>query len=468
MKKLMIISISFLLLWGGWYICYPYYLMWLEGFSFFSTLPDFVPVSLSLKSDFFHYIGSFLLQFYTSSIWGAAVQALLPVAALMCIWMTVKRLFMDPDSLFWLPFAAMPAVVYAQLDDMTLAKTCAIVAALAVLAAVVYVVTFFVKTRVPFPAVLRHKVLIYIVPSVCVLLSLNFIRTAPLCRQYEDITRLTYMAEHERWDDIMQSVSRKDAISNEYKRKYMLLSLIETGNLPEMAFKYGLSSSGDFVFTDAADPLALQYNARYYRALGLYNGVIYCAYQQSLQSLPGICSDAVRTLADTYIELNDQTLAKKYIDIMDHAPCNGKWVRECRARIDAAGGSKICYTVEEDRFVLQDFYKDIASLVTRYPDEKKYADILLCGLLADRDGNTFFNVFDMVYKSLYNDGKKIPELYQEALCLIASQEPEILDMYKVDENVRDSYKDFAALKSQGRQSQAKKKYSDTYWAYSYR
>jgi hypothetical protein len=248
----------------------------------------------------------------------------------------------------------------------------------------------------------------------------------------------------------------------------MLLSLIETGNLPEMAFKYGLSSSGDFVFTDAADPLALQYNARYYRALGLYNGVIYCAYQQSLQSLPGICSDAVRTLADTYIELNDQTLAKKYIDIMDHAPCNGKWVRECRARIDAAGGSEICYTVEEDRFVLQDFYKDIASLVTRYPDEKKYADILLCGLLADRDGNTFFNVFDMVYKSLYNDGKKIPELYQEALCLIASHQPEILDMYKVDENVWDSYKDFAALMSQGRQSQAKKKYSDTYWAYSYR
>lgn len=57
---------------------------------------------------------------------------------------------------------------------------------------------------------------------------------------------------------------------------------------------------------------------------------------------------------------------------------------------------------------------------------------------------------------------------QEALCLIASHEPEILDMYKVDENVWDSYKDFAALMSQGRQSQAKKKYSDTYWAYSYR
>ena len=468
MKKLMIISISFLLLWGGWYICYPYYLMWLEGFSFFSTLPDFVPVSLSLKSDFFHYVGSFLLQFYTSSILGAAVQALLPVAAILCIWTMVKRLFMDPDSLFWLPFAAMPAVVYAQLDDMTLAKTCAIVAAVAVLAAVVYVVTFFVKARVQFPAFLRHNLLIYIMPAVCVLLSLNFIRTAPLCRQYEDVTRLTYMAEHERWDDIMQSVSRKDAISNEYKRKYMLLSLIETGNLPEMAFKYGLSSSGDFVFTDAADPLALQYNARYYRALGLYNGVIYYAYQQSLQSLPGISSDAVRTLADAYIGLKDSELAKKYVDGLDHAPCNGKWVRERRARLEAISGFKEDYAMEGERFVLQDFYKDMSALVTRYPQEKMYADILLCALLADKDGNNFVSVFDMVYGSVYKDAPTVPELYQEALCLVASHEPEILEMYRIDEKVWARYKDFAAMMSQGKTSQALRKYADSYWVYSYR
>ena len=375
---------------------------------------------------------------------------------------------MDPNTLFWMPFAVMPAVVYAQLEDMTLVQTCAIVAAVAVLAAVVCVVTFFVKARVQFPAFLRHKLLIFIVPAVCVLLSLNFIRTAPLCRQYEDVARLAYMAEHERWDDIMQSVGRKDAVFNEYKKKYMLLSLIETGSLPDHAFKYGLSSSADFVFADAADPLALQYNARYYRALGLYNAVIYYAYQQSLQSLPGISSDAVRTLADAYIGLKDFELAKKYVDVLDHAPCNGKWVRERRARLDAISGFKTDYEMEGERFVLQDFYKDMSALVTRYPQEKMYADILLCALLADKDGNNFVSVFDMVYDSVYKDAPAVPELYQEALCLVASHEPEILEMYRIDETVWTRYKDFAALMSQGRQSQAKKKYSDTYWAYSYR
>ena len=375
---------------------------------------------------------------------------------------------MDLDTLFWMPFAVMPAVVYAQMDDMTLVQTCAIAAAVALLAAVVFVVTIFVKSRVQLPAFLRHKLLIFIVPAVCVLLSLNFIRTAPICRQYEDVACLAYMAEHEMWDDIMQSVGRKDAVSNEYKKKYMLLSLIETGNLPDHAFKYGLSSSADFVFADAADPLALQYNARYYRALGLYNAVIYYAYQQSLQSLPGISSDAVRTLADAYIGLKDFELAKKYVDVLDHAPCNGKWVRERRARLDAIKGFKTDYAMEGERFVLQDFYKDMSALVTRYPQEKMYADILLCALLADKDGNNFVSVFDMVYDSVYKDAPAVPELYQEALCLVASHEPEILEMYRIDETVWTRYKDFAAMMSQGKTSQALRKYADSYWVYSYR
>ena len=468
MKKLIITLIPFLLLWGGWYICYPYYLMWIGGFSFFSTLPDFVPLSLNLKSDFFHYIGAILLQLYSSAFWGAAVQALLPIAAVLCIWVVVKRIFKDPDSLFWLPFVAMPAIVHAQLDDMTLVKTVIILTSLLLLATAVYAVTCLVKPSVSLPRFLRHRMLVFIVPFVSVLLSLYFVKTAPLCNSYEEVTRLTYMAQHERWDDIMESVSRKDALSDGYKRKYLLRSLIQTDNLPEHAFKYGLSSSDDFVFADVDGPLSIQYNVLYYRALGLYNAVIYYAYQQSLQSLPGICSDAVRTLADAYLGLKDYTLAKKYIDIVDRSLCNRRWIRERRARLDAIEGFTPQYTMEGSPFVLQDFYKDMSAMVTRYPGEKKYADILLCALLADKDGNTFVSVFDMVYETCYKHLTAVPELYQEALCLVASHEPEVLQMYGIDEKVWARYNDFAAMMSQGKTSQAMRKYADTYWVYSYR
>ena len=100
--------------------------------------------------------------------------------------------------------------------------------------------------------------------------------------------------------------------------------------------------------------------------------------------------------------------------------------------------------------------------------EKKYADILLCALLADKDGNTFVSVFDMVYETCYKHLTAVPELYQEALCLVASHEPEVLQMYGIDEKVWARYNDFAAMMSQGKTSQAMRKYADTYWVYSYR
>lgn len=468
MKKLIIIIISFLLLWGGWYICYPYFLMWLEGFSFFSTLQDFVPISLHLPADVFHYMGSFLLQLYSSPVMGAAVQALAPIVSLLCIWLVVKRLFTDPDTLFWLPFLALPALVYSQLNDINLEKTCMILTVSVVLAAVIYLVTCFVKPSCNLPGFMHHKLVFILVPMLSVLLSLCLIKTGPLSSQHEDVARLTYMGRQGNWDEIIQTVSRKDALSDDYKKKYMLLALAQTDSLPEYAFKYGLKSSEDFIITDIAGPWDMQYNIQFYRMLGLHNAVIYYAYQQSLQSLPGICSDAVRTLADTYIELNDYTLAKKYVDLLSHSLCNGKWLREHYVELESIKGLEPEYVMIGNQFVLQDFYKDLSSLVTRYPDEKKYVDILLCGLLADKDGNTFMDVFDMVYEKHYKDAPHMPDVYQEALCLVASHEPEIRDIYGIDENVWGRYCDFSAMMTQGKVSLAKRKYADTYWVYSYK
>ena len=88
-------------------------------------------------------------------------------------------------------------------------------------------------------------------------------------------------------------------------------------------------------------------------------------------------------------------------------------------------------------------------------------------MLAEKDGNTFYNIFNLVAKSLYSDAAQIPVLYQEALLLIASKEPEILNVYKIDEEVWKRFSDFTNLMSSGKTSQAKRKYAGTYWAYVY-
>jgi hypothetical protein len=103
----------------------------------------------------------------------------------------------------------------------------------------------------------------------------------------------------------------------------------------------------------------------------------------------------------------------------------------------------------------------------RYPKDAKYADYLLCAVLANKDAGTFFKIFNVVAPRIYTEGQRIPRIYQEALLLIASKEPVVLKVYKIDDDVWKRFTDFTELMSQGKTAQAKRKYADSYWAYVY-
>ena len=466
MKKLIIIFSVFVLMWGGWFVSYPYFMRWLEGFSFFSTLPDFTGLHFQLPYDFFRYVGSFLLQFFAYPAAGAAIQALFPILTALCIWVVIKRIFKDSDRLFWISFIIVPVVVNSQLDDLTLVKTIQILVLSAAVALVVFIVTSFKRPCVRLPDFLGKAWMSYVVPAVSICVALVVLQTGPLSTQHESIARLTYMGEHKDWDGILKSVSRQDALSNEYKRKYVLLALSETGNLPDYAFRYGLKSSNDFLFHNPDGPLALKFNILFYRALGLQNAVVYYAYQQSLQSLPGLSYDAMRTLTDAYIELKDYRLAKKYMDILEHSTCNDGWLEERRMKLYSIMETSPDYHLSGEQFVLEDFYRDMSALIARYPENRKYVDYILCGLLADKNGNMFLNVMNMVKKYHYADSS-MPSLYQEALCLVATYEPKVLEIFNLDERIMARFTDFTRMMNSGKASQAKRKYADTYWAYVY-
>jgi His/Glu/Gln/Arg/opine family amino acid ABC transporter permease subunit len=203
------------------------------------------------------------------------------------------------------------------------------------------------------------------------------------------------------------------------------------------------------------------------RSLGMNNPAIYSVYQQAVQSLPGLSFDTVRCLADIYLEQKDYVMAKKYIDILDHTTCHRKWVKERRARLETIKGSVPEYRMGGQQFILQSFLPDISAMVDLYPQEKKYADYLLCGILAQKDGSTFYNVFQVIASHLFPDGKDIPELYQQALLLVASHDQNVLTKYMIDEHVWKRFADFTELMSQGRTAQAKRKYAGTYWGYVY-
>lgn len=467
MKKI-ILLITFVILWAAWYLCYPHYLVWLEGYGFFSTLPDFTDIYMDFPRDVPRYVGAFLLQFYAVPGVGPAVQALLPLLSVLCLYMIVRRLFKDSDGLLWIPFVALPIYVFNQMDDMTLTRSvtilsCAVAGMLAAM-----LCTLKARPFAGMPEFLRNRYLALsvIIASVCIS-TVIIVKKSPLNGQYEDIAHLECLAENKDWDKILEMVSVQESVKDEFKRKYVLLALSQTGMLPDYAFRYGLSSPDDFVYTNAEDPFKLNFNILFYRSLGMNNPAVHQAYQQAVQSLPGATFHSLRTLADIYLENKDYVMAKKYLDILDHSTCHGKWVRERRPLLEAIKDAIPEYKEKDDDFILDSFFRDISSMLDRNIGDTRYADLIMCGVLSRKDGNTFFQVFNAVAPSLYSTGRKIPDLYQEALLLIAGKEPEVMQMYRIDEDVCERFEDFTDLIRAGKVVQAKRKYSGTYWAYVY-
>lgn len=464
MKKLIIILV-FIVLWAGWLIGFPYYLMWLEGISLFTTLPDFTSVHFHFPDDVFRYAGSFILQFYKNPAAAAAIHTAFPMLCILCWWAIVKRLFKNPDTLLWIVFLPLPAILYFLENDMDLGKSCMVVALSATLAAVAAVVSLFVKNKISLPDFMHKTWLSIAVPAVCTVLSLVFIYTGPINTHYDELAELEYLARKQKWDKVLEKVPPKEAKANLFKRKYALLALSETGRLAYDAFRYSLSGPDDFYFQKPVSPLTFNYNMLFYQHLGMENPLIMLAYQQETLSKTGLSFGAARTMADAYIRLKDYDLAKKYIDILSHSTCHHRWVRERISQLEAIRDVEPEYPQVGPRFIMQDFFVNMSSMVSRYPEDRKIADYLLCGVLAQKDGNKFYEAFSIIAEEQYPDGKGLPRLYQEALCPISKHVDGLLQKYHIDDEVWEKFVDFNNLMNSGKSHIAKRRYADTYWAY---
>ena len=462
-KKTLAFAVTTILLWAAWFFCYPYFLRWLEGFNFFSSLPDFSALNLDLPGKGLRYVASFLLQFFGYPAAGAAIMAILPLIVILSSWCVIRRLFKESDSLLWLAFLPLPFAVNAQMGDITLVPSVAwaVISVLAALA--VHVVTIFVKARIPVPGFLGAKWLSPIVSAVIVCVSVFIVWDGEQNRRYEEITRLEYLADNQEWDEILKDVSRTNAIRNDYKRRYLLLALSEKGMLADYAFTCGLSGSGDFVFSDAKDPLQQNFNMAFYHCLGVANPVIYYAYQQSLQSVIGLSSRSLRYLADTYLELGDYTLARKYMDILGRSGCNRRWVEKRQEKLESIKGSEPEYVMAEEKLPWGQFLPDMTALAERHPENRKYADYMLCSLLADRHGFEFYEAFKAMAPEMYSE--RIPVIYQQALLMFIGHKPEELVKYNIDQPVMTAFMEYTDMLRKGMDSQARRKYAGTYWAY---
>ena len=114
----LISAIVFVIFWAVWFVCYRYYLIWLEGYSFFSTLPDFASQYLDSAEGIPGYVGAFLHQFYSMPLIGAAIQSFFLVWPVVCVGIMLQRLFKEPMRLMWIAFLPMIFIARRQFWDL--------------------------------------------------------------------------------------------------------------------------------------------------------------------------------------------------------------------------------------------------------------------------------------------------------------------------------------------------------------
>ena len=461
-------ALLLLIFWAVWFFCYPNFLIWLEGYSYFSTLPDFTSLYKSIPEGVPGYIGAFLHQFYRWPAAGAAIQAFFSIWPVVCIGIILIRIFDKPKGLLWMAFLILPVYVYRQFWDLLLYYGVLYSAVATVLMLVVTAVTAIRRPAWKLPQWLGYKwinaavMLAATIYSVYILTGLD-----PKNAEQEELTRLENLGNGRQWQEILDSVSPKDARQNQIKSRYALLALTETGYLTEYAFRYGLSGLESFLFYDTPDPLCLNFNALFYQCMDMHNAVIQQSYQQGVQSVPGIGFASLRRLADTYLELKDYELARKYLDILAHSTCHGAWVKERLPKLESIKGEEPAYQYDEHKALIADFPHTISSMVDRNVENRKYTDLLLCAYLANEDGDKFLNILRYITPYQYPEGTPLPRLYEEAVILISIVDPSVLQEFVISEQTRARFADYVSMMNTGRGTQALKKYADTYWAYPY-
>lgn len=450
-----------------WLLAYRNTLWWMEGMSFFSTLPDFAVLQARLPEGIFKYAGAYLLQFYHSPILGALLQTLFAWIVMMCadvvVWRLVRRV-----NLSWLAMVPVALFValqcgYRYVDGSLVWCVVSIVVALAVALFTRRPDTYAVTKGGHW----RYGVILpfaLIVVGVAVSLSVRENRVR------ERLHRVERLAEDENWDRILEIVTPEVSAADPVRRRYAMLALGERGELAEEVFRYGITDAEDFFFAGSRDIVGCNYNALLARSLGLDNEVVHQSFQLNSLAPLGYSFRSMRRITDAFLDMGNMPLADKYMRVLLHSSCHRSWVEERVARMVDIMTNPV--DQEEDRILTcstseTPLLMDMACLYDARPDNRLCADLLLCGLLASREMDKFAMLFPRVFADAYPAGSVLPRYYEEALLVLARSNPDLLKRYSVSRFRIESFDKFAALMDAGRYDDARAAYPDSYWSYLY-
>lgn len=497
MKKIILThsAIAVPMLFVFWLTVYPHTMRWMEEYSFFSTLPDFLHLQVRLPADAVKYAGAFLLQFYRWPVVGALLQTLFAWIVLVCADVAVCRL-LRRERLIWTAFIPVAVFVAGQCGYRDLEKSLLWCLWAVAVAAVLHIFVrrpdddrFRAPEAVAAKPVKRGRdakvkerrshagavntLCRYVLPCAALLAGMWVSYADKEFMVRERIHRAEHLAEAREWDRLLEVVTPEAAAEDPVRRRYALLALSETGQLADRMFEYGVESPDDFFFPHSDDFVGIYFNSLFYENLGIDNEVVHMMYLLNEHSVFGFSFRTLRRMADAFLRQGDAVLAEKYLNVLSSSVCNGGWVRSRMAQLDDLKSGAVrpdpfvagdlCVGSQAEAPILMDMY----SLSQAEPDNRKYVDLLLCGFLSAGLLDDFEKMFAEFAPRFYADAERLPAHYEEALLLVSLRNPELAGRYKINPAKKREFDRFSQFMNKGLRGAVKQNWPNSFWAYLY-
>lgn len=278
----------------------------------------------------------------------------------------------------------------------------------------------------------------------------------------EEVYYFSELAENGQWSELLSEVNSQGEINNNIYLQYALLAEAGLGTLADNIFHYPINNPENICPRFDKTPQSTDFCRIYYRELGMYDEAFHHAFQYGMMAsqFNGFCHASMRHMIDYSIKVGDKPLAEKYLWIMERTSCHDDFVAEQREKLNHITTKQD--TIRAVNFVRANaFNGEIAYLLDMDRNNKRLLDYLLCGLLLNKQLETFKTVINE-YSTVYND-VPLPRAYAEAAAMINHLHPGLLNEHiTYDPKYNKDFEDFTRLHNSKQDDSA---YQGTFWYY---
>lgn len=288
----------------------------------------------------------------------------------------------------------------------------------------------------------------------------------------EQVYRYDYYARHDRWQDIVDH-SLTHGVRDQDALVYVNLANAKTGQFNERLFQLPQIGEDGLIPYDPKGNLGLIEAAEVSWYLNHINATYRLAFEGILSGQRLVQPRLAKRVVEACLVNEEYAVAAKYIKLLESTLLYRPWALQQRALLDKAVAGQTEWVAAKRQWrsttdniydIVRTFPSTLAYMLDDHADNQPASEYALAYLLMNKDLGTFLH-----YAELWRDqGKPIPVLYQEALCLIYAtmrDNPEEYRSYAIDAGVYERFVRFAQAARNLPQAALQQQYGDTYYYY---